>query len=252
VIFINQIIPRTIQGEGDRAGVPTTLIRFSGCNLRCDFCDTKYSWKIDKEKNRIIDSSNINNFIDEIKSYGMPNILITGGEPFIYANTDEFWKMINAFGHQLEIETNGSLLNLSNRELLSKYLLGKVNISPKLNKKFYGNIKHYEHLASNLNEFLRLYNCNDDQFILKFVYDVKREEELLQFLEDINYKHVWKNIFLMPLTPHEFNSFETFQEFLEIYHYNCRKTVEICTRLKVRYSPRLHIEIFRDDRNERI
>ena len=35
---------KSLQGEGTRAGLPCTLIRLAGCNLRCKWCDTQYAW----------------------------------------------------------------------------------------------------------------------------------------------------------------------------------------------------------------
>ena len=40
---VNEIF-RSIQGEGTRAGLACTLVRLSGCNLQCAWCDTRYAW----------------------------------------------------------------------------------------------------------------------------------------------------------------------------------------------------------------
>ena len=34
---------KSIDGEGKRAGLPTTFIRLHGCNLSCSYCDSKYA-----------------------------------------------------------------------------------------------------------------------------------------------------------------------------------------------------------------
>ena len=43
VLQITEIF-RSIQGESTRAGLPCTFIRLTGCNLRCTWCDTEYSF----------------------------------------------------------------------------------------------------------------------------------------------------------------------------------------------------------------
>ncbi|MBR3628177.1 MAG: 7-carboxy-7-deazaguanine synthase QueE [Elusimicrobia bacterium] len=104
------------QGEGIYAGIPQIFVRFSGCNLRCNYCDTPNSLNINsKTKNfttqalceYIIDiyNKNKNNF------YGRkPSISFTGGEPLIYA--DFLLNLIKSYLKNkflIYIETNGSL-----------------------------------------------------------------------------------------------------------------------------------------------
>lgn len=38
---INEIF-YSLQGEGYHTGTPAIFVRFSGCNLKCDFCDTQH------------------------------------------------------------------------------------------------------------------------------------------------------------------------------------------------------------------
>jgi 7-carboxy-7-deazaguanine synthase len=47
-MLINEIF-KSLSGEGQQAGVVTTFIRTTGCNLRCKWCDTKYAYKEGKE-----------------------------------------------------------------------------------------------------------------------------------------------------------------------------------------------------------
>ena len=39
---VNEIF-YTLQGEGAHMGIPAVFVRFSGCNLRCPWCDTEFS-----------------------------------------------------------------------------------------------------------------------------------------------------------------------------------------------------------------
>jgi len=94
----------SFQGEGLRQGEPTLFIRLTGCNLKCDFCDTKYAWK-GGEHLRIDEI--IKRVKKEQKEFPAPWVCITGGEPLIQdlkALTEELKKM----GMNIQIETNAT------------------------------------------------------------------------------------------------------------------------------------------------
>ena len=78
-INISQVIPRTIQGEGNTIGNIVTLIRFTGCNLKCTWCDSKFSWNPDIHKTVKVD-----NIIKNAIKYPAKAIVVTGGEPLNY------------------------------------------------------------------------------------------------------------------------------------------------------------------------
>ncbi len=91
----------SIQGEGKDIGLPTIFVRTAGCNLRCEWCDTKYAWKGGEE----IEIRKIKGKLDEINCY---RVCITGGEPLLQKETLELVdKLLPAY--ELSIETNGSL-----------------------------------------------------------------------------------------------------------------------------------------------
>jgi len=95
---------QSIQGEGPEIGTPTLFIRLAGCNSKCKFCDTKYSWKGGKEYS-------INQIIDKIVKSGMYHITWTGGEPTLQIKEIREVIRILGFEYKHSIETNGSLIH---------------------------------------------------------------------------------------------------------------------------------------------
>ena len=69
----------SIDGEGPSSGELATFIRFLGCDLRCSWCDTKYSWD-GEVKAELMTADEIYAFI---KQSGANNVTLTGGEPLI-------------------------------------------------------------------------------------------------------------------------------------------------------------------------
>lgn len=91
----------SIQGEGSFLGRPCTFIRLAGCNLTCEWCDTKESWA----KEAGYDWS-----IEQIRAHCYNNIVvITGGEPCIHKDLFALIVELKSFGHYVCIETNGTL-----------------------------------------------------------------------------------------------------------------------------------------------
>ena len=91
----------SIQGEGFHMGKGATFIRVAGCNLRCSWCDTSYSFDISKARWR-----SVREIVDEIQTEHR-HIVITGGEPTLY-DLGPLVQELHRMGKYVAIETNGT------------------------------------------------------------------------------------------------------------------------------------------------
>ena len=97
----------SIEGEGVRAGQLCTFIRFSGCNMRCSYCDTTYAQSKDAGTEMSVEE--IVNAVKEVSI--SKNITITGGEPLWRDHTElvDLFMSLTAEGYEINVETNGSM-----------------------------------------------------------------------------------------------------------------------------------------------
>ena len=95
----------SINGEGPRAGEIAVFFRFCGCNLNCSYCDTRWANTADV-KYEIASAEEI---IEYVKSTGVKNVTLTGGEPLLQADIARLIVLLGASGAEVEIETNGSV-----------------------------------------------------------------------------------------------------------------------------------------------
>ncbi|MCD4820165.1 MAG: radical SAM protein [Candidatus Cloacimonetes bacterium] len=93
----------SIQGESTYAGLPCIFIRFSGCNLRCSYCDSKYSYETNF-------SLSVPEILKELEKYKPANIVeITGGEPLLQEKIYQLFDDLYFNGYKILLETNGSI-----------------------------------------------------------------------------------------------------------------------------------------------
>lgn len=95
---------KSIDGEGIRVGYPVTFIRLAGCNLRCNYCDTKYSYE--DEKFTEMTPQEIYNQVYKLEG---KRITLTGGEPLIHKDVKVLVDLLIQKGYEVNIETNGSV-----------------------------------------------------------------------------------------------------------------------------------------------
>ena len=96
---VNEIF-HSLQGEGYNTGTASVFIRLSGCNLRCDFCDTRH------EPGTMMSLPEI---VERVMRYPRaPLVVLTGGEPSLWID-DAFVKGLKDMtGKMIAIETNGT------------------------------------------------------------------------------------------------------------------------------------------------
>ncbi len=96
----------SINGEARHAGELACFIRFAGCNLACDYCDTKWANDIHAPY-EILSEEEIYAYIKETS---VKNVTLTGGEPLIQEHIERLIRMLGKDPSlRVEVETNGSV-----------------------------------------------------------------------------------------------------------------------------------------------
>src|SRR5579863_1113761 len=97
---------KSIQGEGGRAGLPCIFVRLTGCNLRCTWCDTAYSF-YGGGKMTVEDVLGRVRELAGEPANRIPLVEITGGEPLLQKETPQLASTLLAEGFTVMLETSG-------------------------------------------------------------------------------------------------------------------------------------------------
>jgi 7-carboxy-7-deazaguanine synthase len=90
----------SIQGEGTRAGLPCVFVRFTGCDLRCVYCDTAYAFHGGAEMTEAA-------ILEEVERHPGAPVLLTGGEPMLQRGLPALARALLARGREVLVETHG-------------------------------------------------------------------------------------------------------------------------------------------------
>lgn len=92
----------TIQGEGHNTGRAAYFIRLAGCDVRCPWCDAKYTWNAGG-----LPYTDIGEVVARAAASGAPCAVITGGEPLMHP-LGPLTEALKAHGMEVLLETSGT------------------------------------------------------------------------------------------------------------------------------------------------
>lgn len=176
---INEIF-YSIQGEGYHTGTPSVFVRFSGCNLKCPFCDTEHSSGREMTDKEII---------KEICLYPTSFVVLTGGEPGLQVDR-EFINALHRVGKFIQIETNGTIPLPPNIDWVTcspKKDSKVVVINPHEVKVVYTgqNLSAYEAMTAAL-YYLQPCSCQNTEEVINYVKEHPKWKLSLQTQKILN------------------------------------------------------------------
>jgi 7-carboxy-7-deazaguanine synthase len=228
-MLISEIF-HSLQGEGRLAGVPSVFVRTSGCNLRCNWCDTPYaSWNPEGTPMTVAE------IISAVRVHPARHVVLTGGEPMVAPGIHELAAGLKKDGYHLTIETAATIPP-------GGIACDLASLSPKLkNSAPDGRLddtwrRKHEQLRWQP-DVVRTWLDRHD-FQLKFV--VARPEDVTEIevmLAELQRDIPRAQVLLMPegTTP-------------EVLRARAGWLGELCKARGYRYAPRLHIELYGNTR----
>jgi 7-carboxy-7-deazaguanine synthase len=214
----------SVQGEGSLIGVPSIFVRTSGCNLRCSWCDTPYtSWNPEGE------DLTVEEILARADRFpAARHVVLTGGEPMIAPGIVELSQRFRELALHITIETAGTVFAPVACDLMS--------ISPKLANSTPDGVfrTQHERLRHQPDVLRRLISGCDYQ--LKFV--IADEDDLPEVTALVSLLNAPPDkVILMP---------EGIAA--DVLERRGAWIAEICKQRGYRFSPRLHIHLYGNQR----
>ena len=220
----------SLQGEGELTGVPSVFIRTSGCNLRCNWCDTPYaSWQPEGKQ------MTVGEIVAAIRCHPARHVVLTGGEPMIAPDIHALAAALKKLDYHLTIETAATIVPAGIACDLASLSPKLKNSSPDERLDDTWRIKH-ETLRWQP-EVVRAW-LDRGGYQLKFV--VTQEADILEIemlLASLRQDIPRAKVLLMP----EGTT-------VEVLRARAVWLAELCKTRGYRYSPRLHVELYGNKR----
>jgi 7-carboxy-7-deazaguanine synthase len=194
--FENTPIPiveifQSISGEGISAGNMVVFVRVAGCNLRCTWCDTKYSFPESGESVSMMLPGDI---VSNIESFGNREIICTGGEPLEEGKAKRLlpaW--LASLGYKTRIETSGAS-KLYQSDELSIFTGAASNITYCMDVKCPGSGMVYQNLLTNIT---LLQKGDELKFVVKDTTDLNFSFDVIEAYK----KQLSKNAIAINFSP---------------------------------------------------
>ena len=125
----------SLQGEARDAGWPTVFVRLTGCPLRCQYCDTTYSfyggqwWEIDA-------------ILAEVAQHGARHVCVTGGEPLSQKRCLTLLEKLCDAGYSVSLETSGAVDISAVDPRVSRVMDIKTPDSGEVSRNLWSNLPH--------------------------------------------------------------------------------------------------------------
>ncbi|WP_240374784.1 7-carboxy-7-deazaguanine synthase QueE [Bacillus piscicola] len=107
-IPILEIFGPTIQGEGMVIGQKTMFIRTGGCDYRCEWCDSSFTWD-GTQKAELLTAEEIVEKVRQTGGNKFNHVTISGGNPALHQGLGDVVSALNKEGLQTAVETQGSI-----------------------------------------------------------------------------------------------------------------------------------------------
>lgn len=184
-LMVSEVFGPTLQGEGPSTGQRAMFVRLSGCNLKCQWCDTPWTWDSSRfdlraEQHPMATEA----IISQLAPKSVDLVVVTGGEPLLQQHgLVPFVERIRLDGiaPRVEVETSGTIV--PRPELISA--VTAFNVSPKLAHS--GMRSHQRMRQSVLAEFNR-----SGKAIFKFVVqDPSQLVEVRGIVDELALNPIW-------------------------------------------------------------
>ncbi|MEN4046562.1 7-carboxy-7-deazaguanine synthase QueE [Sulfurimonas sp. NWX367] len=237
----------SIQGEGKYVGTPSLFFRFGGCNMKCEGfgcketandgtevvgCDTVYAVNKEHFLQSWVPVYKVEELLNILSLYDLPeavDIVLTGGEPLIYANDTLFVAFLEALvakGHQITFETNGSLaVDFEKypvyKECVFALSVKLFNSGESLSKRLRGDVIY--NIAANAKDAFFKFSIDKESI------NIALEEEI----QSVTMHSPQTKVYCMPVA----GSKKELEE-------NTEPLIEFCKAKGYNFSDRLHIRIW--------